>query len=131
MLAAAALRLLPTGGGLALVEPEGLGMQLLTWLLAWTAALAILHVLLAALRGRLPVSLFCLLGALASTAAGLWALWDTILENARRSLGAAVLWWPGFALGFFVAGALGALAWAAATVGLARLLRGPERESET
>ena len=85
MLAAGTLRLLPTGGGPAVVQPGTLGIQLLTWLLVWTAALAVLHVLLAAVRGRLPVALFCLLGAVAGAAAGLWALWDTILENARRS----------------------------------------------
>ena len=131
MLAPGTHRLLTTGGGAALVEPGSLVQQGLTWIVAWAAALALLHLLLSLRRRSLPVALFCLLGALASVGTGLWALWDTILENSRRSLLAAVLWWPGFTLGLFVVGVLGAAGWAVVTLGLARLLGGRPQPAES
>lgn len=105
------------------------GVQILTWFLIWVGCLGMLHLGLSLLKGRLPLALFCLLGALSSTGVGLAVLWDTLRANAARSLGAALLWGPGFAIGLFVVGAVGSAAWAALTLGLVRLA-GRSRESE-
>ncbi len=117
-----ARRLLDTGGGVALVQLSPYGQQLLTWLLVWVLCLGLLHVGLSAIRGRLPLALFCLLGALASSGVGLFVLWDTLREQAERSLVSRLLWGPGFAVGLFVVGAVGSATWVALTLGLPRLL---------
>ena len=125
-----ATRLLDTGGGVALVQLGPFGQQLLTWLLLWVLCLGVLHLGLAAIKRRLPVALFCLLGALASAGVGLYVLWDTLRDHAERSLLSALLWGPGFAIGLFVVGALGSAAWATLTLGLSRLLSRRTSEPE-
>ena len=117
-----ATRLLDTGGGVALVQLSPFSQQLLTWLLFWVVCLGVLHLGLSAIRGRLPLALFCLLGALSSAGVGLFVLWDVLRDHADRSLSSALLWGPGFAVGLFVVGAVGSAAWVAVTVGLSRLL---------
>jgi len=119
---AGAFRPLGTGGGVALIQLGPYGQQVLTWLLFWVLCLGLLHLGLSTIRGKLPVALFCLLGALASSGVGLFVLWDTLREQAERSPVARLLWGPGFAIGLFVVGAVGSAAWVALTLGLTRLL---------
>lgn len=104
---------------------------LLLYLLVFGGSLAALHLVLSA-RRRLPLALFCALAAVSSAVTGVAVLHEVLLAQARRSTLAALLWGPGLALGFFAAGALGALAWAGLVTLLAipfhRLLRRGPRE---
>jgi hypothetical protein len=117
-----ATRLLDTGGGVVFLQIGPFAQQVLTWLLLWVLCLGVLHLGLSVLRRRLPVALFCLLGALSCAGVGLSVLWDMLREHGERSLLASVLWGPGFAVGLFVVGALGSAGWVVLTLGLARLL---------
>ena len=116
-------RLLGAAGDAAGASDGPFALQALAWLVLFTGALGLLHLILSGIRRRLPLALFCLLGGLASVAAGLGVLWPTLVEQGRRSLTSALLWWPGFALGFFVVGVAGAAAWTVLTAGLARWIR--------
>lgn len=130
MAGAAPTRLLDPGGGVALVGLTPFTQQLLTWLLIWAVALGALHLLLSLVRGRLPIVLFCLMGGIACSAAGLFVLWDVLRANAERSFASALLWGPGFALGLFVVGVLGSGAWVVVTQGLKRALSRRPSEPE-
>ena len=102
---------------MAFIELSPFSQQVLTWLLLWSICLGVIHLALSWISGRLSLAAFCLLGALASTAVGLFVLWETLRQHAERSFTAALLWGPGFALGLFVVGAVGSAAWGRADPG--------------
>lgn len=102
-------------------------VQATLWLLLTAGALALLHVVLGIARRGLPLVSFLATGAVASAAAGLWVVRETLALQIDREPLIGVPWAVLLGLGFFAAGAVLAGAWIVVArgtgAGLHRLMR--------
>lgn len=98
--------------------------QVLVYLLLTVGGLALLHAVMAVLRGRGAGGLFAFLacGAVVSTAAGLWVTRQAIQREAEMSVATGVAWGVGLALGFFACGVAVSAAWLGLVKGVARVV---------